>query len=247
MEAICNRQIQYCPVTENHNHNKQHFSVRRMPSASLATTPSIPPHISKLQERLDNNNTNDKNTMESNHDLPARTHREDESRHEQTQPARDDPATAGASEELKRTTISDKATNLPASSTEPLPSGANDHHNGEDKEMGENAKSSTPEPAEPTDAQDEEMRERLSSPKKKRGRDQDQADDDGEDQTSSADGSVDGNRTTRSEPEKKRRPRDTSEDFTKTAEKAEGAKVSTYVYIAPAILEQSSHTFNVLS
>ena len=94
--------------------------------------------------------------------------------------------------------------------------------------MDENAKSSTPEPVEPTDAQDEEMRERLSSPKKKRGRDQDQVDDNGEDPTSSADGSVNGNRTTRSEPEKKRRPRDTSEDFTKTADMVEDAKVRLY-------------------
>jgi hypothetical protein len=67
------------------------------------------------------------------------------------------------------------------------------------------------------------MIERLSSPKKKRGRDQDEEARDLEDNNpdepgSSADGSiVNGSRTTRLGPEKKR-PRDTSEDPSKTAE-----------------------------
>jgi len=172
--------------------------------------------------------------MDANHDLPARTLREDHDHedepHEQTQnqPLKEDPATMAASEELKHTTISDNFVSLPRAES----AGADHDKAEEDKEMGNNnAKPSTPD-LETTDAQDEEMRERLSSPKKKRGRDQDEDTEDpgeenGEDPTSSADGSVvNGNRTTRSEPEKKRRPRDTSEDFTKAGEKTDAAKVS---------------------
>jgi hypothetical protein len=172
--------------------------------------------------------------MDANHDLPARTLREDhdheEEPHEQTdtQSLKEDPATMAASEELKHTTISDNFVSLPRAEF----AGADNEKAEEDKEMGNNnAKPSTPD-LDTTDAQDEEMRERLSSPKKKRGRDQDEDTEDpgeenGEDPTSSADGSVvNGNRTTRSEPEKKRRPRDTSEDFTKAAEKTDAAKVS---------------------
>jgi hypothetical protein len=159
---------------------------------------------------------------EPNHDLPARTMAEKE-RHEHAQ--KEDPATMAASEELKHTTISDKVATVsevdpPAIQAEPA---------GEDKDMGGTVKAGTPEP-EPTDAQDEEMRERLSSPKKKRGRDQDDDTRDFEGEKvdepgSSADGSmVNGNRTTRLGPEKKR-PRDTSEDPSKAAEKTE-VKVS---------------------
>jgi hypothetical protein len=152
--------------------------------------------------------------MESNHDLPARLMTDEERRQIQ----KEDPATMAASEELKHTTISDKITKesrTESNSNETEPTG-------EDKEMGETEKASTPEP-EHTDAQDEEMIERLSSPKKKRGRDQDEETRDLEDDNpnepgSSADSSiVNGNRTTRLGPEKKR-PRDTSEDPAKTTE-----------------------------
>jgi hypothetical protein len=156
--------------------------------------------------------------LDSNHDLPARTIREDQ--HEQPQPPKDDPATVAASEELKHTSISDKV----ACETEADLGSADVEAAGEDKDM----KASTPD-GNLTDAQDEEMRERLSSPKKKRGRDQDEdedkkdsSDDRGDDPTSSADGSVvNGNRTTRSEPEKKRRPRDTSQDLTNSVQKGD--------------------------
>lgn len=159
-----------------------------------------------------------------NHDLPARTIRDEQ--HEQTSLPKDDPATTAASEELKHTSISDKVACDPVTRSANTDAGPS----GEDKIMIERTKAGTPE-VENTDAQDEEMRERLSSPRKKRGRDQEEdtkdVNDESDDPTSSADGSVvNGSRTTRSEPEKKRRPRDTSEDFTKSAEKVGETKVS---------------------
>ncbi|TVY18587.1 Nucleoporin [Lachnellula arida] len=147
--------------------------------------------------------------------LPARTMADAQSDHTTT-PSKDDPATMAASEELKHTTISDKV--LPTS-----PKDQAQHVAGEDKTMKETVKEGTPE-ADLTDAQDEEMRERISSPKKKRGRDQDEEtrelDNNLDEPGSSADGSVlNGSRTTRLGPEKKR-PRDTSEDYTNATEKA---------------------------
>jgi hypothetical protein len=170
------------------------------------------------------NQASEPDVMESNHDLPARTMAEEDKK-EQTQLEKDDPATTAAREELKHTTISDRITKtrrVEPASTKAEPEA-------EDKPMEERA--ITPD-AEPSEAQDEEMRERLSSPKKKRGRDQD--DDtrelDGgnaDEQGSAADGSVlNGNRTIRSGPEKKR-PRDTSEEeeLPRSAEEAQGEKV----------------------
>ncbi|KAE8447762.1 hypothetical protein EG329_010156 [Mollisiaceae sp. DMI_Dod_QoI] len=165
-------------------------------------------------------------TESTNHDLPARTLAEDE-RSEQTRAQKEDPATVAASEELKHTTISDKI----ATVSRVHPPDVQTDFAGEDKDMGDSARFSTPE-TDPTDAQDEEMKERLASPKKKRGRDlEDESkdlEDDGVDEPgSSADGSVvNGSRTTRLEPEKKR-PRDTSEDTLKTAEKMAAVKMET--------------------
>ncbi|KAJ5052314.1 uncharacterized protein L3040_002067 [Drepanopeziza brunnea f. sp. 'multigermtubi'] len=158
---------------------------------------------------------------EPNPDLPARTIvMAGDKRHEQTSSHKEDPATMAASEELKHTTISDKAAAPRVHDPADVPAA-------EDKVMQENAKVSTPEleaEAEHADSQDEDLRERLSSPKKKRGRDADEdAQDSGDDVDepgSSADGSVaNGNRMTRSGPEKKR-PRDTSEELSKSAEKS---------------------------
>jgi hypothetical protein len=164
--------------------------------------------------------------IESNQHLPARTMAEDQSDHS-ANPTKDDPATMAASEELKHTTISDKV--IPTSQKDQAQNAVEVKHAGEDKTM----KERTPE-ADPTDAQDEEMRERISSPKKKRGRDQDEdtreldeinLDEPG----SSADGSVmNGSRTTRSGPEKKR-PRDTSEDYTNATEQTADVKASFFV------------------
>ncbi|TVY78143.1 Nucleoporin [Lachnellula suecica] len=157
--------------------------------------------------------------IEAPQHLPARTMAEE--RFEQsTETPKDDPATAAASEELKHTTISDKV--LPASHKVQDP--VHLEHGGGDKPMEETAKESTPE-ADPADARDEEMRERISSPKKKRGRDQDDDTRELEDISQPAPGSaadggvVNGSRTMRSGPEKKR-PRDTSEDYTKATEQA---------------------------
>jgi glucosamine 6-phosphate synthetase-like amidotransferase/phosphosugar isomerase protein len=79
------------------------------------------------------------------------------------------------------------------------------------------AKESTPEPVEISDIRDEEMKEQLSSPKKKRLRESDDDVKDTEsldnierDRVASNGSSTSGTRTTRSEPEKKRH-RDGSE------------------------------------
>jgi hypothetical protein len=152
---------------------------------------------------------NQEETTEANHDLPARIaeDKDDEPPHDQHS---DDPATAAASEELKHTTISDKVNMAPdresvTEDTSPVI---------EDKVMEEPPKASTPEP-DTFELHDHEMRERISSPKKKRGRDfeDDIKDIEGDDSghRSSSDGGPIGSRTIRSEPEKKR-PRDTSED-----------------------------------
>ncbi|KAH8659160.1 hypothetical protein BGZ60DRAFT_456620 [Tricladium varicosporioides] len=163
------------------------------------------------------------NVIESNHNLPARTMAEGD--HIERQAAlKEDPATMAASEELKHTSISDKTT------AEEEAAAAQLVHS-EDKDMKETAKDTTPE-VEPSDAQDEEMRERISSPKKKRGRDQDEDTRDLEDSnvdgpgSSVEGGAVNGSRTKRFGPEKKR-PRDTSEDYTKSADESTDMKVTT--------------------
>ena len=186
--------------------------------SSTSAADDVPHKSSAHKESVSSNSNPD--LMESNHDLPARTMAmaEDE-RHEHGDAHKDDPATMAASEELKHTTISDNTatkSRVQERAVEPA---------GEDKVMEETPKAGTPD-LEPSEVQDEEMRERLSSPKKKRGRDQDEDEDTkniGEDNVdepgSSADASVvNGSRTTRSEPEKKR-PRDTSEELPKSAEK----------------------------
>lgn len=174
---------------------------------------STEPPYSPVQKKT---NSGDPESKESNHNLPARTVAiaEDE-RPEQT---KEDPATMAASEELKHTTLSDKiATGGRVQEGETAV--------GEDKVMEETLMASTPEPE---DAHDEDMRERITSPKKKRGRDQDEdaknVEDDTEEPGSSADGSVVGGRTSRSEPEKKR-PRDNSEEASKTTDSAADVSV----------------------
>jgi hypothetical protein len=172
--------------------------------------------------------------MDSNHDeLP--THTMAESGHHSTT-EKDDAATIAAGEELKHTTISDKvfiASTLEPSTTRPTSAG-------DDKDMKETVKESTPE-SEPTDARNEEMKEKLSSPKKKRGRDtydeSKELEGDVVDETgSSAEGSaVNGSRLDREGPEKKRH-RDTSEDPLKVAEKAAEAKVYFSLFNAVCIL-----------
>jgi hypothetical protein len=152
---------------------------------------------------------------ESNHSLPARRVNEGEEKTISNMP--EDAATTAASEELRHTSISDK----------PMPeiltgkSLVDVDVTSDDKDMKDAAKDSTPE-ADTTDPQDEEMRERVGSPKKKRGRDQDDDAKDLEDSPASASGSaaegaiVNGSRTERLGPEKKRH-RDTSDDYTKLA------------------------------
>ncbi len=170
--------------------------------------------------------------MEANQDLPARTMADGE-QHELIPEhiEKDDPATIAASEELKHTTISDKTMAIPRV-------GPTAEQRGfvykKDKSISENPRSSTPE-SNPTNEQDEEMRERISSPKKKRGRDIDDegtrgTEDDNDDPSSSADGSVSGGRTTRSEPEKKR-PRDTSEEGPRSAERKAAEKAAKEVRV----------------
>ena len=153
------------------------------------------------------------NDVDSSHNLQGRT--ADEGNHNITMALNDDADTTAASEELKHTTISDKV--MPSTQREqPL---VEVEATGEDKDMKEMVKESTPE-ADPTSLQYEDMRERISSPKKKRGRDLDEDIKDPDDSPTSVSGSaadgsaLNGSRTERSGPEKKR-PRDTSEDHTK--------------------------------
>src|SRR5579862_9377597 len=122
----------------------------------------------------------------------------------------EDPATQAASENLKHASISEKE---PLDGTDA--SGSKESNPTIEEESG---RPITPDPAEPSDAQDEEMKEHVSSPKKKRGREQDdeardlEAAGNIEESGSSPNGNViNGGRTTRLAPEKKRH-RDASAD-----------------------------------
>ena len=131
----------------------------------------------------------------TNQDLPTRSMSEEA----QDNPVhKDDAATIAAGEELKQTTISDKKLVLEEKdNTMPLV---------EDKVMEERRKSTTPEPA-ITEEKDELMRERISSPKKKRGRDDDEAKDpDSPEKIGETAEGLNGSRTFR----EKKRPRDTT-------------------------------------
>ncbi|QSZ35714.1 hypothetical protein DSL72_006836 [Monilinia vaccinii-corymbosi] len=138
---------------------------------------------------------------------------------------RDDPATMAASEELKHTTISD---NLPLPTTETNSNVPETEAHPDEKEMFNTDKDATPE-ADPTDAHDEEMRDRISSPKKKRGRDQDDdtnpLEDSARNNDSVSEGSANGSRTVRSGPEKKR-PRDTSQEPSRISDQSSAKGIS---------------------
>ncbi|TEY40020.1 hypothetical protein BOTCAL_0441g00050 [Botryotinia calthae] len=152
--------------------------------------------------------------IEENHNSPAPTSTEEGNDNSQ----KDDAATMAASEELKHTSISDKLP-LPTETPSQIPQ---TEAQAEDKDMSGTDKDTTPE-AEPIDAQDEEMRDRVSSPKKKRGRDQDDDTNQAEDESGrnngvASEGSLNGSRTMRSGPEKKR-PRDTSQEPSRISDK----------------------------
>jgi hypothetical protein len=140
----------------------------------------------------------------------------------------EDPATRAASENLKHTSISEKE---PPEGLETSAAREADSTAPERLEE-ESVRPITPEQAEPSDAQDEEMKERISSPKKKRGREQDDEARDletagsVEEVGSPPNGStVNGGRTTRLAPEKKRH-RDASVDTVTAAETGIDTKVS---------------------
>lgn len=141
---------------------------------------------------------------------------------------KEDAATQAASENLKHTTISDKDpeedTDVSGMIETDLPT--------QDKLDVGTVKRMTPEPKEPSDAQDEEMKERVSSPKKKRGREQDdeardlEAAGSSEESGITSNGSaINGGRTTSSAPVKKRH-RDTSVDTVSVADSGSDAKVA---------------------
>ena len=171
------------------------------------TSPILANYTPALSNTIDKA-SNHSETNENNHDpIPQTMGEDDQDSHDQ-HGNNDDAATIAAGEELKQTTISDKEqTPLKAEEILPVEPGT------EDKVMEEPAKATTPEPP-TTDEQDKVMHERISSPKKKRGRD---IDDDARDiespekSGSTAEGALNGSRTIRSGPEKKR-PRDTSEE-----------------------------------
>lgn len=140
----------------------------------------------------------------------------------------EDPATQAASENLKHASISEKE---PVGGIDASASKESDSTVPESIEV-ESARPITPDPAEPSEAQDEEMKERVSSPKKKRGREQDdeardlEAAGSVEEAGSSPNGSaVNGGRTTRLAPEKKRH-RDASVDTAVVSDTGIDVKVS---------------------
>jgi hypothetical protein len=140
----------------------------------------------------------------------------------------EDAATQAASENLKHASISEKE---PLKSLETSTLREADSKASEQLEE-EPGRPITPEQVEPSDAQDEEMKERISSPKKKRGREQDdeardlEAAGSVEEVGASPNGSaVNGGRTTRLAPEKKRH-RDASVDTVIAAETGIDTKVS---------------------
>lgn len=131
---------------------------------------------------------------------------------------KEDGPTAPPTKTLKQTTISDKK---PLSMPDVPESELADVGNGDgDKETA--PKATTPEPTEPHETQAEHLK-RLASPKKKRGREQDDdvKESEGEDRTedepennNNTDGATSLGRSLRSAPEKKR-PRDASVEPTK--------------------------------
>ena len=208
----------------------------------MSDTAAVPPSEGRDPSRTSESPAPHKGpAAQPNHNLTTRTMAGEE--HQQppsTQNGNDDPATIAASEELRQTTITDKPPtkeHRDTDSAESEPEGA-----AEDKVMHETEGTSTPPLL--SDGPDEEMRERLSSPKKKRGRDQD---DDGreargaeEERGSSADGSVvngSASRSKRLEPEKKR-VRDGSEDRSSEVEATEVKKV----WLPP-----TPHNFHILT
>ena len=158
--------------------------------AALADSPSSSPKPDKAA-----NPNLEHHTMKTNQDLPARSTSEEA---QDSNIHKDDAATIAAGEELKQTTISDKEHILEEKETlTPI---------SDDKVMEERKKSTTPDPAAIED-KDELMRERISSPKKKRGRDDDEAKDiDSPEKTGGSTAGLNGNRTFR----EKKRPRDTT-------------------------------------
>lgn len=111
--------------------------------------------IQELEQQSDTGEANNAPTANAS----ATLHRHDQDK--------EDPATVAASEELKHTYISDKIENSSGTGSK-----STNHGSAEDKEMGGPVKASTPDP-EVSEEQEDDLRERLSSPKKKRGRDQD--------------------------------------------------------------------------
>lgn len=199
---------------------------KQIMSTTSATGPSRP---------SDSPQSTNNSDLHTNQNLTSRTMPADQ--HEQPpttmQNENEDPATNAASEELKHTTITDKPSAERKDVAETTEPGIENF--AEDKVMHETEASSTS-PA-PSDGHDEEMRERLSSPKKKRGRDQD---DDGrtlreedEERASSADGDVvNGSRSKRLErlePEKKR-VRDGSEELSAEVVKVDPSEVKACVF-----------------
>ncbi|PQE14275.1 DEAD DEAH box helicase protein [Rutstroemia sp. NJR-2017a BVV2] len=218
------------------------FTLRMSTSANAGADPAsssfeIRDHLKSVNPKSD--------VIGANHNSPAPTSTTEPDPRDGSQT--DDAATMAASEELKHTTISEKSQ---------IPSGEDQQHVEtqvvpEDKEMSGTDKDTTPE-AEPTDAQNTEMKERISSPKKKRGRDQD--DDTAQpenDSTGNADaaregGSSNGNRTMRTGPEKKR-PRDTSEDPSRLVEKDSALAKEISTAAEPSKTTQSAPEPSVLS
>lgn len=179
--------------------------------SAIAAAPDISDDLPAQQRAVHQPETSEESSASI---VPVKTTSTEGIRHIVPQEQSEDPATLAASEELRHTSLSEKSTANPSIGTVTDQDAVEAAAQEEDKEMKEIDKSSTPDQI-PSDEQDEEMRERLSSPKKKRGRDNDEENkelrEDELEKTASDGSAPNASRSTRSEPEKKRH-RDGSED-----------------------------------
>lgn len=159
----------------------------------------------------------------------------------------EDPATQAASENLKHASISEKEPPERFESSNVMEGGST----APGQIWEEPARPTTPGATQLSDAQDEEMKERISSPKKKRGREQDdevrdlEAAGSVEEAGISPNGNaVNGGRTTRLAPEKKRH-RDASVDTATATETSVDTKVS-HVRVSGSSLQSGSSVTQVV-
>jgi hypothetical protein len=146
---------------------------------------------------------------------------------------KEDPETQAASQNLKNTTISDRNSLDLARENAEISSQPGQVTHDNDTTLPPPKRAKTPDTKV---SEDQEMKDKLSSPKKKRGRDTDDDAKDNDADLEAADGSsgtgslnANGGRTTRSGPEKKRY-RDASAEPAKLEERLHSTEVGGYLY-----------------